>query len=64
MKELEATGKKVQRVRVFSQSVAMAIEANLDKSRSSDNSAFISEAEKYYLTLQFAPTPPDRKSVV
>ncbi|EES2025417.1 TPA: plasmid transfer protein [Escherichia coli] len=61
MKELEATGKKVQRVRVFSQSVAMAIEANLDKSRSSDNSAFISEAEKYYLTLQFAPPANNRE---
>ncbi|EFR0233190.1 plasmid transfer protein [Salmonella enterica] len=61
MKEQEATGSKLQRVRVFSQSVAMAIEVNFDKNRSDDNSPFISDAEKYYLTLQFAPPADNRE---
>ncbi|TRP44080.1 plasmid transfer protein, partial [Salmonella enterica subsp. enterica serovar Panama] len=50
MSDLSATGAKPQRVRVFSQSVAMAFEVNLDKSRSADNSAFVTETEKYYLS--------------
>ncbi|EAS3160065.1 plasmid transfer protein [Salmonella enterica subsp. enterica serovar Goldcoast] len=61
MKELEAIGTKALRARVFSQSVAMAFEVNVDISRSADNSAFISEAEKYYLTLQFAPPADNRE---
>lgn len=59
MSEL-ATGVKAQRVRVFSQSVAMAIELNIDKRRSADNSEFMCETDKYYLSLQFAP-PADNK---
>ena len=61
MSDLSATGAKPQRVRVFSQSVAMAFEVNLDKSRSADNSAFVTETEKYYLSLQFAPPSDNRE---
>lgn len=61
MKEQEVTGTNPQRHRVFSQSVAMAIEVNLDKNRSDDNSAFKNTAEKYYLTLQFAPPADNRE---
>lgn len=60
MKELEAIGTKALRARVFSQSVAMAFEVNVDISRSADNSAFISEAEKYGYTdlmVDGAPSP-------
>ena len=61
MSDLSATGAKLQRARVFSQSVAMAFEVILDKARSADNSAFLTEPEKYYLSLQFAPPSDNRE---
>lgn len=61
MNNLSTTGAKLQRTRVFSQSVAMAFEVNLDETRSADTSAYMTDPEKYYLSLQFAPPSDNRE---